>query len=229
MAWDGFAFPVANSKEGFAAVVSDKFEVGARGRTPPHGHMGHDIMGFANRARALRRHPNQTPNFTSRPGTVVVACGPGVVIRSGALSNGGRVAIDHGFVNEIAHDGRIAGAMQSLYLHLERIFVDRGERVSGGRPIGLMGFSPNHPRVGDPATGPIRHLHFEVWLERFRALDKPGFRGEVDPTFYVERWQRVSMDGAPSPVRPIAGLDDGTGDVENPNADGAVIAGVAFL
>lgn len=217
MPWQGYTFPVADSREGLRAVVSDPFGVGKRGRTPPDGHMGVDIMGFRNRARRQRAHPDITPNFTSPEGTRILACGPGTVVRAGRISNGGRVAIEHASIAELADDGAPVGTMESLYLHLERIDVRPGQVVAGGQTIGTMGFNRN-------AANAVRHLHFEIQLRRLFIANSRGSRGEVDPAFYLQQWQRRSFNGAPRPV--VIGLDSGApGDDGTAGAIGGTLLG----
>jgi murein DD-endopeptidase MepM/ murein hydrolase activator NlpD len=76
-------------------------------------------------------------------GNKVYAAGKGKVLR--ASYNGGygkTVEIDHGF------------GYTTLYAHLSKIDVKKGQIVKRGEPIGLSG------ETGRLATGP--HLHYEV-------------------------------------------------------------------
>jgi murein DD-endopeptidase MepM/ murein hydrolase activator NlpD len=75
-------------------------------------------------------------------GDPVFAAGPGRIVSAGRRGGGGIVVtIDHG------------SGYRTNYLHLSRIFVEPGDRVSGGSLIALAG---NTGR----STGP--HLHFTV-------------------------------------------------------------------
>ncbi len=76
-------------------------------------------------------------------GTKVYAPGNATVIRKGFRNGYGRVVeLDHGF------------GYTTLYAHLSKILVKKGEKVKRGEVIALSGKS------GSLATGP--HLHYEV-------------------------------------------------------------------
>jgi lysozyme family protein len=81
-------------------------------------------------------------DFPAPRGWNVRSAGRGRVRYRGWLSGYGRVVI-------VAH----RRGMRTLYAHLSRTTVRRGERVSAGERIGLVGSTGN-------STGP--HLHFEV-------------------------------------------------------------------
>ncbi len=85
-------------------------------------------------------------------GTQVYACKSGVVSQTGFNSTYGNFII-------ILHNGN----KTSLYAHLSKIISKKGERVSTGQTIGLVGTT-------GASTGP--HLHFEV-RENGNPLD-PG-------------------------------------------------------
>ncbi len=75
-------------------------------------------------------------------GAKIVAAGSGTVISAGSRGGYGNCTlIDHG-------DGLV-----TLYAHQQKILVSRGQRVSEGQQIGLVGTT-------GLSTGP--HLHFEV-------------------------------------------------------------------
>lgn len=75
-------------------------------------------------------------------GTEVHACKTGVVSETGLSSIYGNYIV-------ISHNGK----KTSLYAHLSKILVAKGEKVSTGQTIGLVGTT-------GASTGP--HLHFEV-------------------------------------------------------------------
>lgn len=109
-----------------------------------------------------RMHPiYKTPkfhagmDFTGAIGTPIYATGNGVVTESQFDKGYGRhVIIDHGF------------SYKTMYAHMEKILVKKGQKVKRGDVIGYLGNT-------GLSTGP--HLHYEV-----RKNDKP-----IDPiNFY---------------------------------------------
>ena len=66
---------------------------------------------------------------------------------------GNYVMIDHGNFNGI-------GRVETLYAHLQSMYVSAGTKVRAGQNIGVIG------TTGD-STGP--HLHFEVIIDDKRA------------------------------------------------------------
>lgn len=84
-------------------------------------------------------------DFTAPVGTDIYASGNGKVISviSSKRGYGNHIIIDHGF------------GYKTLYAHLERILVRKGQKVSRGDVIGLVGNT-------GLSAGP--HLHYEVRL-----------------------------------------------------------------
>jgi murein DD-endopeptidase MepM/ murein hydrolase activator NlpD len=82
-------------------------------------------------------------DFTAKPGTPIYATGDGKVTAAEYASNGygNHVVIDHGFDYE------------TLYAHLSKFEVKKGQKVKRGDVIGLVGNS-------GLSSGP--HLHYEV-------------------------------------------------------------------
>ena len=82
-------------------------------------------------------------DFTAKPGTPIYATGDGKVTFAEYATNGYglHVIIDHGF------------DYQTLYAHLSKVEVRRGQKVKRGDVIGLVGNS-------GLSAGP--HLHYEV-------------------------------------------------------------------
>lgn len=80
-------------------------------------------------------------------GKNVVAAADGVVISYGFnhWSMGNYIIIDHGY------------GLFTAYYHMQKLFVEKGDRVTQGQVIGLIGHTGN-------TTGP--HLHFEVRISR---------------------------------------------------------------
>lgn len=85
-------------------------------------------------------------DMAGRKGTPVVAAANGrvdQVFNDSALGQG--LSIDHG------------NGIRTIYGHLEKVLVRRGERLSRGEPVGLMG------STGSRSTGP--HLHYAVKVD----------------------------------------------------------------
>lgn len=95
-------------------------------------------------------------DFAAPIGTPVQTIGGGVVVRCGRFGGDGNMV-------QIRHDQ----GYQTLYLHLSKILVRRGEHVKQGQRIGLVGMT-------GLATGP--HLDFRIEhngnFENFEALRK---------------------------------------------------------
>lgn len=90
------------------------------------------------------RSPHNGTDFAMRTGTPIVSSGDGVVTR----------VENHPFAGkyiEIEHSGQY----KTRYLHMSRIDVRRGQRISRGERIGLSGATGR-------VTGP--HLHYEFHI-----------------------------------------------------------------
>ena len=114
-------------------------------------------------------------------GTQVRASSSGTVVKAGAYSDTAGLAV------EIAHgDG-----MLTRYLHLSRLDVSTGQKVSRGQLLGLTGF----------ATSP--HLHWDAWVEPGRLSEyvakfgKPTTGFPVTQTFGGKLYVKV-------PAEPLA-------------------------
>ena len=108
---------------------------------------------------AMRLHPilnswkqHKGVDYGAPSGTLVRAVGDGVVDFAGQQNGYGNVV-------EIRHDNQ----RSTLYAHLSRIDVTRGQRIDQGQRVGLVGAT-------GWATGP--HLHFEVKVNG--AQQDPG-------------------------------------------------------
>lgn len=94
-------------------------------------------------------------------GKNVVAAADGTVIQYGFnhWSMGNYVIIDHGY------------GLFTAYYHMQKLFVEKGDRVKQGQVIGLAGHTGN-------TTGP--HLHFEVRISRGGVITR------VNPLKFVK-------------------------------------------
>ena len=87
-------------------------------------------------------------DFSGAIGTPILSPAPGTIVYTGTLQlRGNAVIIDHGL------------GVMSAYFHLSEIFVNEGETVTAGQPIGAGGST-------GLSTGP--HLHWDL-----RIMDVP--------------------------------------------------------
>jgi murein DD-endopeptidase MepM/ murein hydrolase activator NlpD len=99
-------------------------------------------------------------------GTSVFSVGTGTVVFAGRSGDYGKAVTIH-----------MVDGYYTLYAHLSRIFVRRGQRVTAETCLGYSGATGR-------ATGP--HLHFEVRARR-------GYGSDVNPVRYLAR-RGVSID-----------------------------------
>ncbi len=192
--------------DGVKPTVSDGFGVGKRGRVPPDGHLGADMM-YRRRANGTPALPEMTKGFFCPSNTVeVYACLPGTIFTATRGSTGFFVTIDHGNVEGF-------GPMSTQHLHLSRLFVTESrkgarsnQRVERGQRIGIVGNNPSEG--GDP-----NHLHFEIWdLKRLKGEAFAVHRVATDPGPFLAGWGMKHQGGSGAIV-------PGTGNV--PGATGA--------
>jgi|TARA_Y100000296_G_C5154048_1_gene247999 murein DD-endopeptidase MepM/ murein hydrolase activator NlpD len=81
------------------------------------------------------------------------------------------------------------GLSQTVYAHLTRFYVEKGDQVREGDRIGLSG------NTGF-STGP--HLHFGYRPEEWKGLYENGFKGYVDPLPYL-RGEKTKKKEIPNP------------------------------
>ena len=106
-------------------------------------------------------------DFTAPRGTPVYATGDGVVVQADnrASGYGKHIRIDHGY-NYI-----------SLYAHLYKYNVRRGQKVKRGDLIGF---------VGSSGRSEAPHLHYEVFKDNARINPINFYYGNLSPDEYEE-------------------------------------------
>ncbi|WP_108868834.1 M23 family metallopeptidase [Aquimarina aquimarini] len=106
-------------------------------------------------------------DFSANTGTPVYASGNGVVTRADANSSGygNHVRIDHGF-NYV-----------SLYAHLSRYNVEKGQKVKRGDVIGY---------VGSTGRSVAPHLHYEIFKDGERINPRNFYYGSLTPKEFAE-------------------------------------------
>ncbi len=145
------------------AAIQAAFATWTETLTPPPLRFTLPVRGRLSSPFGLRRYFNGQPrqphsgiDIAAPRGTPILAPAEGEVIATGDFFfNGRSVFLDHGL------------GLVTMYNHLERIYVQPGERVSRGQPIGEIGTSGR-------VTGP--HLHWTVSLNNAR----------VDPMLFLE-------------------------------------------
>lgn len=90
-------------------------------------------------------------------------------VRSGVVTTAGR-HINYGNYVVVTH----AGGYQSLYAHMSRLAVSKGDTVKQGQTVGYVGST-------GLSTGP--HLHLEIWLDGVRT-DSEQYYPHLDSVFY---------------------------------------------
>ena len=111
--------------------------------TPLKGYAINSAYGLRRLAGEARARQHKGVDIAAPQGTSVFVASEGEVARTGYDAGG------YGRFIEVRHPN----GMSTLYAHLSRIDVARGDRLSSGERIGLVGSTGR-------STGP--HLHFEV-------------------------------------------------------------------
>lgn len=106
-------------------------------------------------------------DFSAPTGTEIFATGDGQVVEVKKKYNGygHHIKIQHGF------------GYETLYAHMSKILVKRGQRVSRGEVIGL---------VGSTGTSVAPHLHYEVFKEGKRVNPAHYYFNDLSPEQYEQ-------------------------------------------
>ena len=111
--------------------------------TPLKGYAINSAYGLRRLAGEARARQHKGVDIAAPQGTSVFVASEGEVARTGYDAGG------YGRFIEVRHPN----GMSTLYAHLSRVDVARGDRLGSGERIGLVGSTGR-------STGP--HLHFEV-------------------------------------------------------------------
>jgi murein DD-endopeptidase MepM/ murein hydrolase activator NlpD len=162
---DGFDFPVGKPEaEGYYKARG--FRSG--------GHVGEDWDG--------------TRGGDTDLGDPIYCAGDGVVVfaRDVHLGWGNVVIVRHAY-----RDGGNVKYIDSLYGHLQKMFVARGQRVSRGQQIATMGTAHGQYDA---------HLHFEIRknleIGMSRSKFQKDFSNYYDPTQFINSHRHLSGGGA---------------------------------
>lgn len=106
-------------------------------------------------------------DFSAPTGTEIFATGDGEVIEVKKKYNGygHHVRIRHGF------------GYETLYAHMSKILIRKGQRVERGEVIGL---------VGSTGTSVAPHLHYEVFKEGKRVNPAHYYFNDLSPELYEQ-------------------------------------------
>jgi len=124
--------------------------------------------------KARKKHYGM--DFTAPRGTKVYATGPGKIIRADASASGfgKHIRIDHGF-------GYI-----SLYAHLSKYNVRKGQRVKRGDLIGF---------VGNTGRSQAPHLHYEIRKNKERINPINFYYGNLSPKEFEAMQKAAQIEG----------------------------------
>jgi len=104
-------------------------------------------------------------DFSAKNGTEIYATGDGVIskIRRSKRGYGNHVKINHGF------------GYETLYAHMSKYIVKRGQKVKRGEVIGY---------VGNTGTSVAPHLHYEVHKDKRRINPVNFYYNDLNPEEY---------------------------------------------
>jgi murein DD-endopeptidase MepM/ murein hydrolase activator NlpD len=104
-------------------------------------------------------------DFSAKTGTEIYATGDGVVskVKKSRRGYGNHVKINHGF------------GYETLYAHMSKYIVKRGQKVKRGEIIGY---------VGNTGTSVAPHLHYEVHKEKRKINPVNFYYNDLNPDEY---------------------------------------------
>ena len=104
-------------------------------------------------------------DFSTKTGTEIYATGDGVIskVRRSKRGYGNHVKINHGF------------GYETLYAHMSKYIVKRGQKVKRGEVIGY---------VGNTGTSVAPHLHYEVHKDKRRINPVNFYYNDLNPEEY---------------------------------------------
>ena len=114
-------------------------------------------------------------DFSAKTGTPIYATGDGNVLRADnrAAGFGNHVRIDHGF------------GYVSIYAHMDKISVRRGNRVKRGDIIGY---------VGSSGRSVAPHLHYEIIKDGKKINPINFYYGNLSPTEFETLVNQASQE-----------------------------------
>lgn len=114
-------------------------------------------------------------DFTAPRGTPIFATGDGVVKRADNNSSGygKHIRIDHGY------------GYMSLYAHLSKYNVTKGQKIKRGDLIGF---------VGNTGRSEAPHLHYEVWKDKDRINPINFYYGSLSPQEFENMLKYASQE-----------------------------------
>ena len=140
--------------------------------------MTHMASGYGWRSdpftKARKKHYGM--DFTAPRGTPVYATGPGKVTRADASASGfgKHIRIDHGF------------GYESLYAHLSKYNVRKGQRIKRGDLIGF---------VGNTGRSQAPHLHYEIRKNKERINPINFYYGNLSPEEFEAMQKAAQVEG----------------------------------
>jgi murein DD-endopeptidase MepM/ murein hydrolase activator NlpD len=139
--------------------------------------LGHIASGFGMRFHPILKihRPHEGIDFVAKAGTPIYASGNGVIAKAErSTSFGNMVKINHGYQYE------------TIYAHLQRSVVRKGQRVKRGDIIGYM---------GNTGLSVSTHLHYEVHKNGKAVNPVNFFYGNLKPEEFVAIQQAASAEG----------------------------------